>query len=648
MSTIAATRAAPCRRPARLLLAGALAALASAGCGGHFEEPTLAEHWTPGAHNDPPQPRQTAWRDERQLYFGDLHIHTAYSYDAYSMGARALPEDAYRFAQGGAIAHGLGYPIRLSRPLDFAAVTDHAEFLGVPKHANEAAIAEGATDRVARFRQALADGNRWAATWHTMYISLFELGSRERRLERFGQPGSEAISRQAWQHIIRAAEESNRPGAFTSFIGYEWSSMPADENLHRNVIYRSARVPEYPFSSLDSEDPRALWRALDAQRAQGMDALAIPHNGNLSNGRMYAGAQFDGQPFDARYAAARARNEPISEIMQIKGQSETHPTLSGEDEFADFEVLDTMLKAKVEASEPKGSYARDALRRGLSLWRREGFNPFRFGVIGASDSHNASTPAEEGDYHGKLAISDGAVSMRMGSAMVLFGHSMSQRLRNWGSAGLAAVWAEENTRQALFAALRRGETYATSGPRISLRFFGGWDLAEDALDRPDGVALAYRHGVPMGGELVQADDGADAPRFAVWTIKDPLGANLDRAQIVKLWTDASGASHERVYDVGVGDGRRAGSDGRFATVGSTVNVAEASYRNAIGSSAISAHWRDPDFDPDQPAAYYARVLEIPTPRWTAYDAKRLDMPAPEPSTIQERAVSSSIWYLPRR
>ena len=636
--------------PARRLAGALVAAATAAGCGGGFDEPALAERYAPGAHNDPPAARRTERSEQRNLYFGDLHIHTAFSYDAYAMGNRTLPEDAYRFAQGGTIPHGLGYPIRPSRPLDFAAVTDHAEFLGVPKHVNEEAIAAGKTDRIARFRRALEDGNRLAATWHSLYVSVVELGSRERRLARFGKPGHEPVSQRAWRHIIRAAEEYYRPGSFTTFIAYEWSSMPNDENLHRNVIYRGGQAPEFPFSSLDSEDPRALWRALDAQRAAGADALAIPHNANLSNGRMYADAQFDGAPFDADYAAQRARNEPISEIMQIKGQSETHPTLSPEDEFADFEVLDTQLKAELEPSEPRGSYARDALRRGLSTWRRENFNPYRFGVIGASDSHNSGTPAEEGDYFGKMTISDGSASMRLGAAMLFLSETMSQRMQGWGSAGLAAVWATENNREALFDALRRRETYATSGPRISLRFFGGWTLAENALDRPDGIALAYRDGVPMGGELDSSGAGetAPAPEFLVWATKDPLGANLDRAQIVKLWVDADGASHERVHDVGAGDGRRVGADGKLPPVGSTVDIAKASYRNAIGAAEIAARWRDPAFDPAQAAAYYVRVLEIPTPRWTAYDAKRLGVPAPAPTTLRERAVSSAIWYQPGR
>ncbi len=633
-------RATPGSPWAAAAMLAALAALSGAGCGGGFEEPALKTPYVPGPHNAPPPARSTQRSDSKHLYFGDLHIHTAFSYDAYAMGARNLPADAYHFAQGGTIAHELGYPIRMSRALDFAAVTDHAKFLGVPKHIAEQ---DGSDSRLARFRQAMENGNRLKVAWHTLRVSLWELGSRERRERHFGLPGYEKVSRNAWEHIIRAAEEHNHPGAFTTFIAYEWSSIPDDENLHRNVIYRSAHVPAFPFSALDSEDPRALWQALDTQRSQGMDALAIPHNGNLSNGRMYADAQFDGEPLTADYAAQRVRNEPISEIMQIKGQSETHPALSTEDEFANFEVISTQLKAASEASQPHGSYAREALRRGLSSMQREGFNPFQFGVIGASDNHSASTPAEESNYHGKMVIADGTASMRMGIAM-WFGETMSQRIQQWGSAGLAAVWAPENTRDALFDALRARETYASSGPRISLRFFGGWDMPAGALDHPHGVQIAYRHGTPMGGALTLPT--AKAPAFLIWASKDPQGANLDRAQIIKLWTDAQGGNHERVFDVAGAGRRRVGADGKLPPVGNTVDIADASYRNTIGGADIAARWVDPEFDPRAHAAYYVRVLEIPTPRWTTYDAKRLGLPAPQPATLQERAVSSAIWYRP--
>jgi hypothetical protein len=410
--------------------------------------------------------------------------------------------------------------------------------------------------------------------------------------------------------------------------------MPDENNLHRNVVYRSSRAPEYPYSSLDSDDPEDLWRALEQQRSEGMEAIAIPHNGNVSNGLMYDRVAFDGSPL---------RNEPISEILQVKGSSETHPILSSEDEFAGFELFDQLLSASGELSEPRGSYARYALRTGLELSAERGFNPYRFGVIGSSDSHNASSSVEEANYHGKLPLIDGTIGLRLGKSLWL--PAEQQRGLRWSAQGLAGVWAEENTRAALFDAMRRKETYATSGPRIQVRFFAGWSFEPDLVSAPDFVTRAYAQGVPMGGALAGVED-AGAPRFAVVALKDPLGANLDRIQLVKGWVDADGASHERVYDVVASDGRMPDASHRVEPVGSTVDVAGARYENSIGAVQLASVWRDPDFEPTQEAFYYARVLEIPTPRWSSYDARTMGVPAPEPATLQERAITSAIWYRP--
>ena len=586
----------------------------------------------------PPVLRDLARDEGRNVFWGDLHIHTAYSFDAYTLGTRALPDDAYTFAKGGTIQHAIGYPIRAKRPLDFAAITDHVEFLGVPRSRGEASPTPPASPR-----EVLETGNRLRITWNLIRRAFSEMGNAETREEAFGDAGTgrnAEISANAWREIMAAAERHNEPGRFTTFIAYEWTSMPNDNNLHRNVVYRTNRAPERPFSSLESEDPEDLWRALDEQRSQGMEAIAIPHNANVSNGLMYDRVRFDGSPQNAAYAATRMKNEPISEILQVKGQSETHPILSSEDEFADFEILELLLSASGEKSEPRGSYARDALRRGLESSASKGFNPYRFGVIGSSDSHNASSPVEEDSYHGKLPLLDGTIGLRLGESLLL--PKSQNRGLSWSAQGLAAVWAEENTRAALFDALRRKETYASSGPRITVRFFGGWHFEPELTSHPDFVARAYEQGVPMGGTLVPIDR-AVAPRFAVVALKDPMGANLDRIQIIKGWVDADGKSHERIFDVAASGGRQPDLRHRITPVGDTVDIANARYENSIGAAQLSTVWQDPEFDASLEAFYYARILEIPTPRWSTYDAKAMGVRAPEPTTLQERAITSAIW-----
>ena len=627
----------PLRVAARALLLAALG-LGLPACGS-FDDPTLDQRFDRETAAPPPDRAPVTFSATRNLLWGDLHVHTGLSYDAFTMGTRALPDDAYTYMKGGTIEHALGYPIRARRPLDFGAVTDHAEYLGVPWH-----LTGGGTEQNEALRYAVASGSRLRMTWHFGWVTLSQMGSRETREKEFGVPGLEEVSRSAWHEVIAAAERHDDPGRFTSFIAYEWSSMPEDRNLHRNVIYGSTEVPDFPFSSLDSPDPADLWQALDAQRATGMQVLAIPHNSNVSDGRMFESSTFEGEPLSPAYAEIRARNEPVVEIFQIKGSSETHPTLSPKDAFADFELMDTVMSAQSPPSQPKGSYARDALRTGLEFQHREGFNPFRFGVIGSSDSHNASSSAEEDNYHGKLPLMDGTPAQRIGTAWLLGYERLPQRV--YGAAGLVAVWAESNTRASIFQAMQRRETYATSGPRMSLRFFAAPSYPDDLLDG-DWLEAAYQQGVPMGGTL-DAPEGS-SPTFVVVALKDPIGANLDRLQIIKAWVDAAGESHERIFDVAASDGRmQRAAGGPIDPVGSTVDVADASYSNAIGAPQLSAHWRDPAFDASQQALYYARAIEIPTPRHSTYAAKRLGAPALEPAAIQERAVSSAIWVRPLR
>jgi len=600
------------------------------------EDPSLAP--LPGVDFDAPAPplRSQPFDAKRSVFWGDLHIHSSYSYDAYTLGARALPDDAYAYARGETIEHGLGYPIRLSRPLDFAAVTDHAEYLGVAR-----SLGEADPESEDELRRVVRSGSPLRITWHFLKTTILKMGSSETRDETFGGLDP-SVSADAWREILRSAERNNRPGRFTTFVAYEWTSMPEEENLHRNVIYRSGAAPEFPFSSLDSDNPEDLWAALEKQRQQGLEMIAIPHNGNVSNGRMYDRVSFDDGPLSAEYAALRMKNEPLSEILQVKGQSETHPILSSEDEFADFELFDQVMSVRGGLSEPRGSYARDALKAGLELSARRGFNPYRFGVIGSSDGHGSSSPVEEDRYHGKLPLIDGTAGQRLGETLLL-PRSQNRGLR-WSAMGLAAVWAEENTRASLFDAMRRKETYATSGPRMTVRFFGGWNFRPALLTQDDRIEGAYALGVPMGGDLPHPPASA-APTFAVMALKDPMGANLDRVQIIKGWIDASGEAHERIYDVAASDGRRPDpATHRVEPLESSVDVANASYSNTIGASQLEIVWSDPDFEPAAEAFYYARVLEIPTPRWSSYDAAALGLEPPEPATLQERAITSAIWY----
>lgn len=603
------------------------------------DDPTLFPEYDPATAEPPPAKPAVAFNPTRHLLWGDLHIHTSYSTDAYTMGVTATPDDAYVFARGGTIEHAAGYPIRIDRPLDFAAVTDHAEYMGVSRADEDNVLP--LEERSLRDRL-LHDGPL------AMAYTLLKIFSNVTGIDMYaGSPEIQAISRDAWQTMIDTADAHYTPGVFTTLLGYEWTSMPDGQNLHRNVIYRDTNAPAIPFTSLDSGNPEDLWDALDRQREEGKIVMAIPHNGNVSNGLMYDRAQMDGSPLTADYAEQRTRNEPVSEIMQIKGTSDTHPMLSPEDEFAGFEIMSAQLSPTADFSEPRGSYARDAMRAGIEFAHSEGFNPYKFGVIGSSDSHNASTSVEEGRHHGKLPFMDGTAGLRLGKSIFVPGSL--HRTRAWGAAGLAGVWARENTRESVYDAITGKETFATSGPRISLRFFGSFDFSADMMQSTGLLETAYAQGVPMGGSLLAPEveqDGAVAPAFALWVAKDPEGANLDRLQVIKGWVDANGDSHETIFDVALSDGRQIDADGHVPAVGNTVDIASASYTNTIGASQLSAFWQDPEFDPAQEAFYYARALEIPTPRWSTFDAMRLGIEAPEPSSLQERAISSAIWYQP--
>ncbi len=573
-----------------------------------------------------------------QLLFGDLHVHTSYSPDAFVAGNRnTTPDDAYRFAKGEQTLHAGGFPVQMHRALDFAAVTDHSEYLGVlPQTANP----DSPLSRLPIARRLVADDPQEAQR------ALFEIIASLAANAPIPELNSAEVSASLWREVIASANRHNAPGTFTALVGYEWTSMVDGANLHRNVIFRSDAVPERPFSSFDSPDPEQLWGYLEASRAAGMDNLAIPHNANASDGLMFGTRTFDGRPFDADYVARRIRNEPVQEIVQIKGQSEVHPQLAPNDEFANFEIFPFTLKPSIPppVSRPAGGYAREALGVGLELAARGLGNPYRFGFIGSSDAHNSTTAIEEDNYHGKLVLVDGTPERRLALARNPVPPATG---RVFSAAGLAAVWASANTREAIFDAVRRGETYATSGTRIRLRVFAGWDYGQPLLGDPAYLDAAYAQGVPMGADLPARPATATAPRLLIRAAKDPDGANLDRVQVIKGWLAADGTRREKIFDVAWGGAREPDpATGKLPAIGSTVDVAQASYTNTIGAPSLDTLWQDPEFDPAAHAFYYVRVLEIPTPSWSTYDAFRLHQEAPGDAELQERAWSSPIWYVP--
>ncbi|HET9334149.1 MAG TPA: DUF3604 domain-containing protein [Gemmatimonadota bacterium] len=586
-------------------------------------------------------------------YWGDTHLHTSFSMDAGAFGARLTPRDAYLFAKGREITASSGQRVKLSRPLDFLVVADHSDGFGFFPLLSGGDPAILADPQGRQWYDMIQSGQGAQAALDI--IINFSQGTISEAI--FPVPGTAAY-RNAWQETIRAAEEANDPGRFTAFIGYEWTSNTGGNNLHRNVIFRddAAKAAQVePFTTmrpLGSDNPRDLWKWMAAfEERTGGDVLAIAHNGNLSNGRMFPIIEsFTGRPIDREYAEARARWEPLYEVTQIKGDGETHPFLSPNDEFADYETWD---KGNLDLSEPKTDemlefeYARSALRNGLRLEAELGINPYKFGMVGSTDAHTGLAAVEEENFFGKTSSSE--PSEQRASHPFVRNPNTGTTIMGWETtaSGYVGVWATENTREALFDAMERRETYATTGPRMFVRFFGGWDFApEDARTRSPAI-VGYQRGVPMGGDLSDAPAG-QAPTFLVAALKDPIGANLDRLQIVKGWLDAEGETQERVYDVVWSGDRRPGSDGKLPSVGNTVDVANATWTNTIGSSELITVWQDPAFDPSQRAFYYARVLEIPTPRWTAYDAKYfgIQLPPEVPMTTVERAYTSPIWYTP--
>ncbi len=574
------------------------------------------------------------------LYWGDLHLHSQLSADAFILQTRLTKDQAFMFARGQTVEADNGMPARLRRPLDFLAVTDHAEYLGIyaQLEVNDPRLKEWKMGM--EWQEMMKQGNM-------MGLALAFSDAIQTSEPEYLTPDS--LRKSIWAEASAVADKYNEPGLFTAFVGYEWTSMITGDNLHRVVIYKDGAElasQQTPFSAQHSNDPEDLWDALaDYEKQTGGEVLAIAHNGNVSNGRMFSPNRENGLPLDESYARKRARWEPVYETTQIKGDGEAHPFLSPTDEFADFETWD---EGNITLGTPKEShmlqyeYSRSALREGLRHEANLGVNPFKFGLIGSTDSHTGMATTYEDNFFGKFAH-DGPSVDRTEKRMA----DQLQKIWQLVSSGLAAVWAEENTRESLFRAIKRREVYATSGTRIQLRFFGGWEFTQTDVMQADFASIGYRKGVPMGGDLNGHSDSG-APSFMVAASRDADGANLDRIQIIKGWLDANGETKEQIYDVALSDDRSANWLGNIAPVGNTADIANASYSNSIGDPELTAVWTDPDFDPEQRAFYYARVIQIPTPRWTAYDRKYfgavIDPRAPD--IIQDRAYSSPIWYTP--
>ena len=594
-----------------------------------------------GCSGPPPTTRADMAKEPTRLYWGDTHVHTSHSADAYFLGNRSAdPDTAYRWAKGLPVVHpATKSRVQIGTPLDFLVVADHAEMLGVPLKIMQGDLELAAT----------RTGRKWAAMIREgrgVEVFEHEFGAAINTNQPIPEFDADSIKQRAWGDIIAAAKRSYVPCSFTSFIGWEWTSTPDGNNLHRVVFMPDGEEKArqfVPFSSFDSDEPEDLWAWLGATSSRvGTDFVAIPHNSNISGGQMFDELDSEGRPITAEYARMRMRWEPVVEVTQIKGDSETHPALSPNDEFADFETYSHLLKVGGgEAQVSSGDYVRSALERGLQLDEKIGANPYKFGMIGSTDSHTGLASAEELNFWGKSAMDSTPGTKFTPIAGEMKGSDMS-------ASGLAAVWAEENTRTAIFAAFKRKEVYATTGPRIRVRFFGGWAFKSKNAKSSEMVQIGYLLGHPMGSDLTKAPKGK-APRFLMYAVRDPQGANLDRIQIVKGWTDADGEVHEKVYDAVLGGARQFDDEGRAQPIPSMVDPQTGFNLNVFGAPSLSGYWEDPDFDPTVRAFYYLRVLQIPTPRHTLQDAIALGMDPGEtghPTTIQERAYSSPIWYTP--
>lgn len=592
-----------------------------------------------------------------QVYFGDTHNHTANSGDSFMNGNRLGPEDAYKFAIGEEVVSASGLPVKLSRPLDFLVISDHVEGLGTMFEVFNENPAFMSDETLKRWSKVMKEGG--AATQVAMreIISAQSNGTLPKTIT--DPKVSGPIMMSVWQQYLQIAEKYNKPGSFTAMIGYEWTSVPGGNNLHRNVLYRGNEDKAkqmLPFSSWQSEDPEKLWEWMaNYEEKTGGNLLAIPHNANLSNGRMFEPVDFQGKALTEDYAKRRARFEVLQEMIQTKGASETHPSMSPNDEFADYGIAGWEYGNLTMEGEPESPemrpymYLRGGLLQGLGYENTLGINPFKFGFVGGTDVHNSLTAIEDDNFFGKHVNQEPRPKRWEHVSKKGFGNTLYTW--HYEAAGYAAVWAKENTRESLWDAMKRKEVYATSGTRMTVRFFGGWDYDAKDLKHRNLAKVGYAKGVPMGGDLTMQADASKAPTFLISAMKDPIGGNLDRIQVIKGWVDAEGKKLEKIYDVAWGnaDTRKPDAKGKLPDVGNTVNTDEATWTNTIGDPDLSTVWKDPDFDPKANAFYYARVIEIPTPRWTAYDQKIFGIKMAKEVRLltRERAWSSPIWYTPK-
>ena len=603
----------------------------------------------------------------KKVYFGDTHLHSSYSFDAFlNSNHSADPDTAYRWAKGQPVIHPYNRArVQIDTPLDFLVVSDHAEMLGVMRAVHEGTFIKEDIGWMGNIK-------RWYSFWlmnraidsNTGLEFFSQFLPQNPTIEGHGDPvkhpgnnisdlaifgDTSKTSTLAWHDIVDTAERHNDPGTFTSLLGWEWSSIPMGANLHRIVISPDGAEKGkqfLPYGSDQSQYPEDLWQWLDeTQQQTGARFLAIPHNSNISKGYMFDDVTLRGEPITAEYARRRMQWEPVVEVTQIKGDSETRSDFSPQDEFADFENYDYYIQVgqKNDYQASAADYIRPALKKGLSIGQQVGVNPYKFGLIGSTDAHTGLSTSEEDNFWGKMASdSTPETKERLGAKIRSNGWNMS-------ASGIAAVWAEENTREAIYAAFKRKEVYATSGPRLRVQMFAGWDFPEGAESSESFALIGSQYGVPMGGDLTGRDNVGKAPVFLLRAVKDPIGANLDRLQVVKGWIDAAGQQHEKVYNVAWSGERQLDASGSLPPVGNTVDMSSGRYDNLIGQSEFSLRWVDPDFSPQQSAFYYVRVLQIPTPRNGLLDslALELDEPPRGAKTIQERAYSSPIWYQPQ-
>lgn len=576
--------------------------------------------------------------ENRQVLFGETHLHTVLSFDSYIFGNRNTPDDAYRYAKGETIQHPAGFDMTLTDPLDFQSVTDHAIYLGMLPAMHNPKLGVSKHPISLEMRKAKSQQERIGA-----FQKLFPYLNKS---ERPDDLVDESVMQSAWADIISAANRHNEPGKFSTLIGYEFTSGPEQQNLHRNVFFRGDKAPSLPFSRIMSPNPEDLWAWMDGLRDKGMDTIAVPHNSNGSNGLMFMTKKWDGSLMDREYAETRMRNEPIVEVTQVKGDSETHPLLSPNDEYADFETMPFRIGSWVP-SQPDGSYVRQAYLRGLEMAAKGRGNPYKFGLIGASDTHVGAGAFDEHNYWSKIGLVDSNAELRGSVPMAEPNPDGSKynvnNFHTWGASGLAAVWADNNTRGDIFDAMRRKETYATTGPRIKLRFFASTDFSRNIENRADMVKRAYKEGVSMGGDLTIK--GRDKPAFLVWAMRDAKSYGLQRLQIVKGWLKQDGSSAEKVFDIACAGGKKPNRNHRCPDNGATVDLKTCKADAKISANGLKTVWQDPEYKKDQQAFYYVRVMENPSCRWSTWDALRAGVPPRlgVDATIQERAYSSPIW-----